>query len=46
MEAEMVGSTVFPGQVSQVVGMGKDLSDNFTLAKQIFQEADDTLGYK
>ena len=46
MEAEMLVSTVFPGQGSQVVGMGKDLSDNFTLAKQIFQEADDTLGYK
>ena len=42
----MLVSTVFPGQGSQVVGMGKDLSDNFTLAKQIFQEADDTLGYK
>ena len=46
MEAEMLVTTVFPGQGSQVVGMGKDLSDNFTLAKQIFQEADDTLGYK
>ena len=46
MEAEMLVSTVFPGQGSQVVGMGKDLSDNFTLAKQIFQEADHTLGYK
>ena len=46
MEAEILVSTVFPGQGSQVVGMGKDLSDNFTLAKQIFQEADDTLGYK
>ena len=46
METEMLVSTVFPGQGSQVVGMGKDLSDNFTLAKQIFQEADDTLGYK
>ena len=46
MEAEMLVSTVFPGQGSQVVGMGKDLSDNFALAKQIFQEADDTLGYK
>ena len=42
----MLVSTVFPGQGSQVVGMGKDLSDNFALAKQIFQEADDTLGYK
>ena len=42
----MLVSTVFPGQGSQVVGMGKDLSDNFTLAKQIFQEADDNLGYK
>jgi [acyl-carrier-protein] S-malonyltransferase len=33
-----------PGQASQVVGMGKDLTENFTLAKQRFAQADDILG--
>jgi [acyl-carrier-protein] S-malonyltransferase len=37
---------VFPGQGSQTVGMGKDLSDNFAVSKQIFEEADDALGFK
>lgn len=46
METEMLVSTVFPGQGSQVVGMGKDLNDNFSSAKAVFEEADDTLGYK
>jgi [acyl-carrier-protein] S-malonyltransferase len=35
---------VFPGQGSQYVGMGKDLSAQFPIAKQIFAEADDALG--
>ena len=37
---------IFPGQGSQSVGMGKDLYDNFAAAKQIFEEADDALGFK
>lgn len=37
---------VFPGQGSQTVGMGKDLYDNFPAAKQVFEEADDALGFK
>jgi [acyl-carrier-protein] S-malonyltransferase len=37
---------IFPGQGSQTVGMGKDLYDNFPAAKQIFEEADDALGFK
>src|SRR5262249_39938910 len=37
---------IFPGQGSQKVGMGKDLADNFTLARQVFQSADDALGFK
>ena len=36
---------IFPGQGSQYVGMGKELFENFIVAKQIFQEADDTLHF-
>jgi [acyl-carrier-protein] S-malonyltransferase len=34
---------IFPGQGSQYVGMGKQLYENFSVAKQIYQEADDSL---
>src|ERR1039457_1313581 len=37
---------LFPGQGSQAVGMGKDLSDKYPVAKQTFDEADESLGYK
>src|SRR3954465_3943872 len=37
---------IFPGQGSQAVGMGKELSEKFPIAKQTFEEADDALGYK
>jgi [acyl-carrier-protein] S-malonyltransferase len=37
---------IFPGQGSQTVGMGKDLWDNFTEAREAFDEADDALGFK
>jgi [acyl-carrier-protein] S-malonyltransferase len=36
---------VFPGQGSQSPGMGKDLADKFPAAKQVFEEADDALGF-
>jgi len=36
---------IFPGQGSQVVGMGKDLYDNFAASREIFEEADDALGF-
>jgi len=36
---------VFPGQGSQHAGMGKDLADNFPVAKQAFEEANDSLGF-
>ncbi len=35
---------LFPGQGSQIVGMGKDLYDSSPAAKAIFQEIDETLG--
>jgi [acyl-carrier-protein] S-malonyltransferase len=37
---------LFPGQGSQVVGMGKDLAENHPIARQTFEEADEALGYK
>ena len=38
-------SVIFPGQGSQLVGMGKDLHDKYSLVKDLFQEADDTLRF-
>ena len=38
-------SVIFPGQGSQLVGMGKDLHDKYSLVKDLFKEADDTLGF-
>ena len=35
---------VFPGQGSQYVGMGKDLYENSSVARRIFDEADSALG--
>ena len=36
---------VFPGQGSQWVGMGRDLSDDFAAAKAVFDQADEVLGF-
>ena len=38
--------TVFPGQGSQIVGMGRDLFKNHHVARQVFSEVDDTLNQK
>jgi [acyl-carrier-protein] S-malonyltransferase len=36
---------IFPGQGSQTVGMGKDLFENFAAAREVFEQADDALGF-
>ena len=37
-------SVIFPGQGSQVVGMGKELFEKYDLVKDLFKEADESLG--
>jgi len=37
---------LFPGQGSQTIGMGKELVERYSIARQTFEEADDALGYK
>ena len=38
-------SVIFPGQGSQLVGMGKDLYNKYSLIQNFFKEADDILGF-
>ena len=38
-------SVIFPGQGSQMVGMGKEFYDKFDLVKNLFKEADDILNF-
>ncbi len=42
----MTTALVFPGQGSQAVGMGQSLLANFAVAREVFQEVDDALGFK
>ncbi|KEG20006.1 ACP S-malonyltransferase [Bartonella bacilliformis] len=42
----MVAAFTFPGQGSQVVGMGKMLTEQFVEARMVFEEVDDALGEK
>ena len=38
-------SVIFPGQGSQMVGMGKELYDKFDIIKNLFEQADETLNF-
>ena len=38
-------SVIFPGQGSQLVGMGADLYNKYSLVKNLFKEADETLSF-
>jgi [acyl-carrier-protein] S-malonyltransferase len=42
----MTRAFLFPGQGSQVIGMGKALADAFASAREVFQEVDDALSQK
>jgi len=37
---------LFPGQASQFVGMGKDLYENYSVAKELFEKANEILGFR
>ena len=39
-------SVIFPGQGSQIVGMGKDFFDKHKIVKKLFKEADETLEFR
>ena len=38
-------SVIFPGQGSQMIGMGKEFFEKYNLVKNLFKEADDVLGF-
>ena len=40
-----MNALLFPGQGSQVVGMGSEFYNNFDIVKKIFKEADEKLNF-
>ena len=38
-------SVIFPGQGSQIVGMGKEFFENYELVQKLFKEADEILNF-
>ena len=42
----MAKSFVFPGQGSQFIGMGKDLYENYPIARDLFERANELLGFR
>ena len=41
-----MNAILFPGQGSQIVGMGSEFYKNFDIAKKILDESDEFLKYK
>ena len=41
-----MNAILFPGQGTQIVGMGSDFYNNFEIVKKIFKEADEKLNFK
>ena len=41
-----MSALLFPGQGSQIVGMGYEFYNNFDIVKKIFKQADEKLDYQ
>ena len=41
-----MAALLFPGQGSQLVGMGSEFYQNFNIVKNLFKEADEKLGFQ